>query len=153
MDRTTATELLGPGVRLFAPDYRGKFPHMFPRDIEVWVRFLDMFGPLYNMFAYDVRVGQKTWVFPRWETEYKKDAQILSQLRIDAVGFKDAVIDIIEVKPRFNSSAMGQILSYHNAFLNDIPADRPVRSVVVAPEIDPNITKLAKSLGIAYIKV
>ncbi|KKL26547.1 hypothetical protein LCGC14_2394180 [marine sediment metagenome] len=96
MDQTTATNKLTPDTRLFPPDYRGKYPHMFPRDVLVWERFLGTFGSLYNEFAYDVRVGEKTWVNPRWEENYKKDAQILSQLRIDAVGFKDSAVEIIE---------------------------------------------------------
>lgn len=125
---------------------------MFPRDVLVWERFLGTFGSLYNEFAYDVRVGEKTWVNPRWEENYKKDAQILSQLRIDAVGFKDSVVEIIEVKPRFNSSAIGQVLSYKKAFIKDFKVVLPVRAVVVAAEIDPNIIQLTKELSVAYIK-
>ena len=126
---------------------------MFPKDIEVWERFLDKYWKLYNEFAYDVRVGKKTWVNPRWKEEYKRDARILSKLRIDVVGYTDSTIDVIEVKPRFNSAAIGQALTYKKAFIKDFPPDKPVRAVVVAGEIDPNVLPLLKDLGIVYFKV
>lgn len=125
---------------------------MFPKDVEVWERFLDKYGDLYNEFAYDVRVGKKTWVHPRWEEAYKRDAQILSKLRIDVVGHRERVIDIIEVKPRFNSAAIGQVLTYKDAFIKDFAPSKPVRAVVVAKEIDPNILPLIKDLNVVYIQ-
>lgn len=126
---------------------------MFPLDIEVWDRFLDEYSALYETFVYDCRVGKKTWVFPHWNSEYKKNARELSQLRIDVVGFRDSTIDIIEVKPRFSSSAIGQVLAYREAFSKDFKPDKPVRAVVVAGEIDPNLQPLIERLKVVYLKV
>lgn len=125
---------------------------MFPRDIDVWERFLERYSSLYKEFAYDVRVGVKTWVFPRWKEEYKRDARILSRLRIDVVGFRPNGIDIIEVKPRFVSSAIGQVLTYKEAFIKEFRPTSAVRAVVVAKEIDPNIISLTKKYAIIYIE-
>lgn len=130
-----------------------KYPHMFPLDTEVWERFLDKYAKLYNTFVYDCRVGKKTWVFPHWKKEYKRDAHMLSQLRIDVVGFRDTTIDIIEVKPRFSSSAIGQVTTYCECFIEDFEIKRPVRPVVVAGSIDPNLQPILEKFKIAYIQV
>ena len=130
-----------------------KYPHMFPLDVEVWERFLTVYGSLYNEFFYDVRVGKKTWVFPHWKEEYKKDARELSQLRIDVVGIRDKTIDILEVKPRFSSSAIGQVLTYRDCYIKDFKPKLPVRAVIVAGEIDPNIQPLIEKLKVIYLKV
>jgi len=140
-------------LRTFPPEKRLKYPHLFPRDVATWERFIEKYGSLYNSFAYDVRVGKPTWVFPHWRRSYKKDARILSKLRIDVVGFTDKVIDIIEVKPRATSSAIGQVLTYKEQFIEDFKPKLPVRAVIVAGAVDPNIIPLTEKLKVVYIKV
>lgn len=125
---------------------------MFPRDIEVWERFIEKYGSLYNEFTYDVRVGKKTWVHPAWKPEYKYGARILSKLRIDVVGTRDSTIDIIEVKPRFDPSAIGQVLTYKNAYINDFPPSKAVRAVVVAEKASPNVLSVASQLNVTYLQ-
>jgi len=126
---------------------------MFPLDIGVWERFLDIYANLYNTFVYDARVGKKTWIPKHWNADYKKDARELSQLRIDVCGFRDSTIDIIEVKPRFSSSAIGQVLTYSHLFIEDFAPKKPVRAVVVAGQIDPNLQPLLEKYKITYIQV
>lgn len=140
-------------TRLFPPDFRGKYPHMFPRDIAVWERFLDKYGELYEGFYYDVICGKEVKMHPNWEDPYRKDAYILSKLRIDAVGEKSDGIDIIEVKPRGTMGSMGQLLTYKEHYTAEWHPQRPVRMVLVVAEIDPNIISLTEKYGIVYIVV
>ena len=140
-------------LRHLPPTRRLKYPHMFPLDIETWERFLDKYETLYDTFVYDCRVGKKTKVYPHWKECYKRNAQELSQLRIDVLGFKEDTIDIIEVKPRFSSSAIGQILCYTECFIRDFNPEQSVRSVVVAAEVDPNLQPLLERFKIVFIKV
>src|SRR3990167_855575 len=140
-------------TRLFPPDFRGKYPHMFPRDIAVWERFLDKYGELYEGFYYDVIFGKEVKMHPNWEDPYRKDAYILSKLRIDAVGEKSDGIDIIEVKPRGTMGSMGQLLTYKDTYTAEWHPQRPVRMVLVVAEIDPNIISLTEKQGILYIVV
>ncbi len=153
MDKMMANKKKLSTLRHLPPTKRHKYPHMFPLDIEVWERFLDKYDSLYNTFVYDARVGKKTWVFPHWKKEYKKDARVLSQLRIDVLGFRENTIDVIEVKPRFSSSTIGQLLTYHELFKKDFETKRPVRAVVVAGDIDPNLQPMLEKFKIAYIQV
>ena len=126
---------------------------MFPRDIAVWERFLDKYGELYEGFYYDVICGKEVKMHPNWEDPYRKDAYILSKLRIDAVGEKSDGIDIIEVKPRGTMGSMGQLLTYKEHYTAEWHPQRPVRMVLVVAEIDPNIISLTEKYGIVYIVV
>lgn len=130
-------------LRFFPPDYRGKYPHMFPKDIAVWEKFLDEYGPNYRGFYYDIMCGEESQQFPRWEENYRRDAIILSKLRIDAVGVKDNVLDIIEVKPRANMAAIGQILTYVEKYQKEYSPTKPLQAVLVAGAVDPNILEIA----------
>lgn len=140
-------------TRIFPPEYRGPYPHMFPRDIEIWERFLDKHGSIYDGFQYDVICGKSYKQFPRWEPEYQKDAEVLSRLRIDALGFQPEQLHIIEVKPRLNPASLGQIMVYREHFLTDYKPSLPVRMVIVAGEGDKNVEDLASKQGIIFVKV
>jgi len=140
-------------TRLFPPDFRGKYPHMFPEDLKVWERFLDRYGSLYTGFYYDITCGEKSPRFPSWKPEYKKDAAILSRLRIDAVGVRPATIDIIEIKPRGNMAAMGQVLTYMEHYKKEYKPKMPLRGLIVCGEIDPNIITLLEKNHLAYTVV
>ena len=139
--------------RLFPPDYRGKYPHMFPGDVEIWELFLNKYSSLYNGFYYDVMCGDEVYQFPRWEMPYKKDAQVLSRLRIDAVGERDNVIDIIEVKPRGNMASVGQLLTYKEQYIKDYKPTKIIRAVLVCGDLDTNIIPILQKSGIVHMVV
>lgn len=140
-------------TRLFPPEYRGKYPHMFPYDIAVWERFLDKFGADYDGFYYDVTCGKKCKMFPRWEEAYRRDAEILSKLRIDVIGIKSNSVDLIEVKPRGNMASVGQLLTYREHYLADYGPTMPVRALLVCGDIDQNIISLLQNFQIDYVIV
>ena len=137
----------------FPPEYRGKYPHMFPKDIAVWERFLDEHGQLYEGFYYDVKVGRKARVPKHWRPEYKKDAMVLSRLRIDAIGVTPGSYHLIEVKPKATAAAIGQLLTYKHHFESDYSPERSVQPLLLAAEFDPNLYPLLAQNGIAYIKI
>ncbi len=140
-------------TQLFPPEWRGKYTHMFPYDVEVWERFLDKYGSLYNGFYYDVMCGEESERFPHWEENYIKDATTLSRLRIDAVGDKNDAVDIIEIKPRGNMASMGQLLTYKEHYVSEYKPEKPVRMVLVCGTIDPNIIPILEKNGVNYIVV
>jgi hypothetical protein len=126
---------------------------MFPLDKEVWERFIAKYGPMYLGFQYDITVGITSERIVNLPEPYKKDATILSKLRIDAVGESPSNIDIIEVKPRGNMAGIGQLLTYKNHYLEEYKPTKPVRMVLVCADIDPNIIPLAEQNGIVYMVV
>jgi len=140
-------------VQQYLPTWRGDYPHMFPLDKEVWNKFLAKYGNLYKGFQYDVTCGMTSEPEPHWTEPTIKDAQILSKLRIDVVGESQDFIDIIEVKPRGNMSAIGQLLTYRQHYTADYEPQKPVRMVLVCSDIDPNIVQLAEDNKIIYMVV
>lgn len=126
---------------------------MFPGDVEVWERFLDKYGKIYQGFYYDVMCGKEAKMFPRWDMNYQKDAWVLSQLRIDAVGETPDTTDVIEVKPRGNMASIGQLLTYKECYISEYHPTKSVRMILVAGEIDPNILAIAEQNSIVYIIV
>jgi len=137
----------------YPPDFKGPYPHMFPEDLKIWERFLTKYGALYNGFYYDVTVGQPVEVPSYIKENYKRSAEILSKLRIDAVGERENTIDLIEVKPIGNLSALGQLLTYHKHYISDYEPSKPVRMVLVAGEINPNVETVLEDHAIVYIQV
>ena len=75
-----------------------RYPHMFPKDIAIWERFLDKYAEDYTGLSYDIKEGTGAELHPSTPEEYARMADILSKYRIDVVGFKNNLIEIIEVK-------------------------------------------------------
>jgi hypothetical protein len=126
---------------------------MFPLDKAVWERFLAKYGSMYIGFQYDITCGITSEHINNLPEPYKKDATILSKLRIDAVGESTSNIDIIEVKPRGNMAGIGQLLTYKEHYFNEYNPTKPIRMVLVCEAIDPNIIPLAEQHGIVYMVV
>lgn len=132
---------------------RNKYPHMFKKDIASWEKFLAKHGEDYIKFDYDVKCGEPCKIPEHWAEPYRKDAEVLSRLRIDVVGEKENGIDIIEVKPRLNQTAIGQVLTYKEWYIREHKPTKPVRAVIVAEEGNPNIEVLTRKLNITFIQV
>ena len=139
--------------QLFPPTHRYKYPHMFPLDVAVWERFLDKYGDDYEGFYYDVQCGAPCMQYSHWQDNYRRDAEMLSRLRIDAVGVKAGGFDIIEVKPRLNATSIGQVLSYRLHFIEDTKPSGSVRPVIVVGQPDENILAIAKQSDITVFIV
>jgi hypothetical protein len=137
----------------FSPEILAKYPHMAPQDIPVWELFLREQGKDFTGFDYDVRVGTGTDPGEDYDASTRKDAILLTQKRIDAIGFKDNEIWIIEVKPQASISALGQILTYTDLFLAHKKPILPVRSVVVCSAIDPEVRDTFKKNNVTLIQV
>lgn len=128
-----------------------RYPHMFPRDIAIWERFLKDFGESYSHFNYDVKVGSGTSDILGRNDAYSKMQRILSLYRIDAVGFRGSDIDIIEVKPRATTAAIGQVIVYKELYERDFQPTQTVIPTIVTDYEMPDIRYLTKELGIQYI--
>ena len=69
------------------------------------------------------------------------------------MGDRGNVLDIIEVKPRGNMAAVGQLLTYKEHYSKEYHPQKPVRMVLVCGEIDPNIISLTGQNHIVYIVI
>jgi len=126
------------------------YPHMFPRDIDIWNKFLETFGNNYNSFDYDVKVGSGSEPHQNAPEIYVRMIGILSKYRIDAVGYDGTYIYIMEVKPNAAMSAIGQVMGYVKLFERDFSPTLPLKGVIVTNRERPDMRELTSELGFDY---
>ena len=137
----------------FGPEKLAKYPHLFPRDVPIWERFLDKFSAHYVGFDYDIKVG--TGIEPPENPTYA-DMRLIAGVykkRIDAVGYQSGQTDIIEVKPAATFSAIGQVLGYAQLYRAEYPAQPAVIPVLVTDWETPDIRQFAEISGVQLVIV
>lgn len=115
------------------------FPHLLPDDIPVWERFLATFPDRYDRIEYDVRVGKGRPAPPDFEPNIKKMALDLTRRRIDAVGFTNRRIDIIEITRLVDIKTIGQLFTYPALYSQTFNPTLPLQTVLVAEELHTSI--------------
>lgn len=132
---------------------QSKYPHMRPEDIGVWEEFIKKNPDYYDRVDYDFRVGEGR-IYPSIKELWgKRDMRMLSQLRIDAVGYKGDRIDIIEIKPSVNVTALGQVITYTDLFIKEHPGMKNIVPTIVASREMPDVRRVAEERGIKIILV
>jgi len=126
---------------------------MFPLDIAIWERFLVQYGADYVGFDYDVKVGAGTPPRRTTSNQYRIMQAILSKFRIDAVGYRKNMLEIIEVKPRASASAIGQALTYAALYARERSTNLPVRAAIVTSRRQPDMDYLTNQFNINYYVV
>lgn len=92
---------------------RPPFPHMMPHDIPLFASFvLSEEGKRYGQWQFDVHVGPGQDLGEGTDPAIRDMGIMLTQLRIDAIGFSGTIPTIFEVKPDARLTALGQVLSY-----------------------------------------
>ena len=113
-----------------------KYPHLMPNEIPLWERFLAIWGKNFEGFEYDVRVGRGVDPGPGYEEQWRRLAIELTKKRIDAVGRRDGIVYIFEVKPQAGLSALGQLLSYRILYRETFQYRGPLRLAVVTDRLN-----------------
>ncbi len=130
-----------------------KYAHMKPADVAIWERFIEKRPDEYDEIIYDLAVGSGAPIDEELDDNLKRDLKILTQRKIDVVGFKNNVVDIIEVKPLAGPSAFGQVLTYRELYKPMEHAGETVRMRVITDTERPDMVKVAAKLGIEMITV
>lgn len=121
------------------------YPHMKPRDIEIWERFIDKYPDMYETCQYDFHVGDG----PKFDTllddgtDTNQDA--LYRLKIDVVAHKGDTITIIEVKPNATASTIGQLIGYYKLYMRDEEPSKKVELAIVTDKENLNMQYLCKT--------
>lgn len=129
------------------------YPHMKPRDIEIWERFIAKYPDAYDKCQYDFHIGDKPAFSNADEGAEWLKMGALYQLKIDVLGYKGDHIDLIEVKPSANPASIGQLVGYRSIYLRDEKPSKPVFPVIVTDELRLNMDFLCKEQGITLYVV
>ena len=132
---------------------RKTYPHMGPKENEIWTKFLLTTKMCFVRVDYDVRVGPGYDPGPTFDETIRRMAIALTQLRIDAVGETEHEVWIFEVKPRAGRSALGQLSAYGYWYVRQYHPAKPVRLAVVCESVDPNMPPVYAERGIEIFKV
>lgn len=130
---------------------RPKYDHMKPADVTLWEEFIRNNPAAYDQVIYDQPVGEGAPVPEGTSEEMDRDWKILNQWKIDVIGFSPGRRDIIEIKPRAGTSALGQVIAYAKLFAETDDSGARVRPVIITDEIRPDMPKLAESLRVVLL--
>ena len=129
------------------------YPHMKPRDVEIWERFITKFPDEYSECQYDFDVGDPPPFNTLWEGGEDKNQDALYRLKIDVVGYKAGKFDVIEIKPDANPATIGQVLSYKALYERDEDLRGPVGGVIITDRLRPNMDWLCKEADVRLFVV
>lgn len=101
----------------YGPRYR--YPHMLEDEKNIWERFMELYPDKFETVDYDFRVGRGVDLEGEPGEPWPRMAKMLSQKRIDVIGWVGDYPTIIEVKIRVGLSALGQVLGYRTLFMKD----------------------------------
>lgn len=117
----------------------------------MWERFLKAHPDKYKHYDYDVRVGTGRDPGAQVPPNIRRMASDLSKRRIDAVGYTDSHLTIIEITLSAGLRAIGQLIVYPYLFrdTNNIATLPDV--LLVAAEIQTDIKSILDELRLPYL--
>ena len=121
---------------------------MKPNDVAIWERFIAQYPDVYETVQYDVAIGD---VPPFMEQRSSPEGQAMKELyrlKIDVLGFKAGVIDLIEVKHEASAGSIGQLLGYVELYKRDMKPTVPVRPVLITNTLKSNMDFLTTQQGV-----
>lgn len=140
---------LGPGqLAIVMPHY----PHMMREDTEVWTKFLASEFIQIKEVWYDVRVGQPVLLGPEATDMDQRIAAGLTRKRIDVVCSVAGGIWVVEVKPKANMYAVGQVITYARLFRKEYFSSRQIVPVIVCDDYDEDLVEEFDEFGVLVLK-
>ncbi len=137
----------------FNYEFRHKYPHMIGEDSAVWSRFIIKFPEYFDTVDYDMRVGRGSKFLPEESERYNNYWTLLTQKRIDVVGYKKDFVTLLEVKKRASLFTLGQILGYKFLYLRDHKEIPLVRTLIICSSITPDDIDILNHFGIKFFVI
>lgn len=128
-----------------------KYPHMKPEDVQVWTRFLAKYPAYFDTVDYDVPVGQGAPQDENQPPNIQYDGKILTQKKIDVVGYKRDIITVVEIGPVADMRKLGQILVYRKLFTADFPDLQPPLSAVLCASVERELEAIFNEHGVMLL--
>ena len=129
------------------------YPHLKPRDIIIWERFLRANPDAYKTCDYDFPVGTPADVDEDLMPETIADMKHLTKLKIDVVAHAEKIIHIIEVKPHAGGSALGQVIEYDYLYTRDAKPEKDTQAVIITDKAQRDMAEVCAEHDIILIEV
>ena len=131
------------------PSYLG----LREEDTAIWERFIEKFPEAYEEVIYNLHVGSGAEIPEGTAGNIATDFKLLTQFKIDVIGFMGDRLDIIEVKPHAGFSAMGQIKNYLALYRRDVNANAQLTGVLITDFERPDVVDMCREASIKYYVV
>lgn len=133
------------------PGKNRNYPHLLQPDIELWERFLDANPDKFSHYDYDVRVGLGRDPGAASPENIRRMSIDLSQRRIDAIGYTDSHLTIIEITLSAGLRAIGQLLAYPLLYREAYKPTLPIKLLLVASQIQTDMQSVFDHQKIPYL--
>lgn len=130
---------------------QGFFPERTPREATIIRDWLEAHGAEYDRISLSVRVGVGQPLIPGVDPGVARSVAFSSRKRIDILAWQGPSPTIIEVKERVTPAALGQILTYRQLFLEEIPGAPEPRLVIIGRYSDDDTLRALSAHGIDVI--
>ena len=124
------------------------YPHMAASDTDIWNRYIAANPRKYKAVAYDVPVGEGASFDVTAGGVLGGNIAKLYQRKIDVIGLTDLEAEVIELKPRASTAALGQVKNYMRLAARDFKELRGLRPVIITDVLVPEMEWLAKEEGV-----
>ena len=121
---------------------------MNSEETQVWERWIDAEGDLWESVQYDVLIGEPSPIPEGADQQTIDMIEALSRSRIDAVLHRPDQICVVEVTPRIGLRAYGQIRAYQRLYIREHGEEPPVIACVIGASIRPDAQSLLEEDGI-----
>jgi len=128
------------------------YPHMMCEDTAIWTKFLLSKFIEISKVWYDVRVGQQVMVGGVRDDRIDIIARGLTRKRIDVVAAVGGGLWVVEVKPRANMYAVGQVVTYTRLFVKEYVSPGPVIPVIICDSHDVDLLDEFDEFGVLVIQ-
>jgi len=127
------------------------YPHMMREDTEVWTKFLASEFIEIKKVWYDVKVGKPVQAEGEPGGISDRISRGLTRKRVDVVAAVGGGVWVIEVKPRANMYAVGQVITYARLFKNEYITHGAVIPVIICDAYDEDLLDEFDELGVLVI--
>lgn len=130
-----------------------KYPHMSPKEEELWDRYLAWSPHRFLKLTYDLHLGDHAPIDPGWPEWLVRLVKATSMLRVDVIGETADAVYIFEVKDRAGMNALGQLMTYERLYIEEYHPTKPVKKVAICESIRSDMAVLLPEWGIEVIVV
>lgn len=131
----------------------GSYPHMQSRDVEIWERWIDVYGSAFDTAAYDVALGGQLVDDDTIDAPTRAGWRYATAIKVDVVAIASTQALAIEVKPRASLGAVGQALGAALLLEADGALAVDIFAAVVTDTMSADVKFVADETGVLVFEV
>ena len=144
-DGTVAGDV--PAEEIMALADADYFPHLRLDEILIFKRWLHLHEQDWDSYDFDVRVGEGVTADGP-QDRISEGFRQLTRKRIDVVARRRGEIAIIEIRPRADHAAIGNLLAYRTLFVRDFKPSEKISLLVVTDRVGADDITAIRAQGI-----